>query len=138
MQKIITKNDDANTVIGKKIQILRKKKGIMQATLAKQLMISRPTLSIYESGKAIFSIDFLFEISEKLEVGFLDLIPDDYKKQIITSNENHDRYNLEDDIEFGLEMAIRHYLRLNKVKNDVLSEKTQKAILFIKSLSDKV
>lgn len=52
--------------VGKNIRILRKQKNITQDDLAKQLYVSRQTVSNYENGKSNPDIDMLVKIAEAL------------------------------------------------------------------------
>ncbi len=63
--------------VGKKIQKLRKQKGLTQEQLAEQLYVSRTAISKWESGRGYPSIDSLKEISKYFSVSLDDLLSSD-------------------------------------------------------------
>lgn len=80
----------------------------------------RPTLSLYESGKLNFSIDFLVLISKTLDVKFVDLLPDSLKPEYDENHTQSMKFDLDNDIKFTLELSLKHYLLLNKVDKTLL------------------
>jgi len=54
--------------IGKRIQKIRKEKGISQVALAERINISTPYLSDIENGKVGYSVTILMDITEALQV----------------------------------------------------------------------
>ncbi len=68
-----------------KLQELRKKKGLTQEELAKELFVSRTAISKWESGRGYPNIDSLKEISRFFGVSIDELICHD---EIITAAEN--------------------------------------------------
>ena len=57
-----------------KLQELRKKKGLTQEELAKELYVSRTAISKWESGKGYPNIDSLKEISKFFSVTIDELL----------------------------------------------------------------
>lgn len=55
-------------VIGARVAVLRKERGMTQVELAKRLGIPQPVLSRYERGKARLSAEMVLRIAEVLEV----------------------------------------------------------------------
>lgn len=110
--KFIYKNDDINKKIGKSIYNHRRKKGITQEEMAKLLGVSRTTLSFYENGIKKISLAQLYKIAEILGLNIQDLFVDDFV-------ENKYFGSIQLDVEFELEMAIKHFLIAhNKSWND--------------------
>ncbi|BDQ04566.1 MAG: hypothetical protein KatS3mg084_0084 [Candidatus Dojkabacteria bacterium] len=123
--------DSNNAKIGKNIQKIRQKKGLTQAELAKKLGLVRPTLSLYESGKLNFSIDFLVLIAKTLEVQFLDILPDQLKQQSKQTDVQHISYDLDSDIEFTLQLSLKQYLLRHKVEKTSIETIISEILTFI-------
>ncbi len=120
-----------NIQLGQKVQKIRRKKGFTQDALAKKLGIVRPTLSLYESGKLNFSIDFLVLISKTLDVKFFDLLPDSLKQAHEENKLQSPNFDLDNDIKFTLELSLRHYLLRNKVDKALLDDLILEILTFI-------
>ena len=74
-----------------KLQELRKKKGLTQEELAKELYVSRTAVSKWESGKGYPSIDSLKEISKFFSVTIDELLS---SEELITAAEDENRSNI--------------------------------------------
>ena len=74
-----------------KLQELRKKKGLTQEELAKELYVSRTAISKWESGRGYPSIDSLKEISKFFSVSIDDLLS---SEELITAAQNENRENI--------------------------------------------
>lgn len=85
----------------KKLQELRKKKGITQDELARDLYVSRTAISKWESGRGYPSIDSLKELSRYFSVSLDDLLSGD---EIISMAEKDQQKNSQRlrDLVFGL------------------------------------
>lgn len=81
-----------NLKIGKKILKLRKEKGMSQSDLAEQIDVSVKTISKWETGATIPSIDDLNKIAKKFDVSLDDLVMDN-KKMVKDSNEKNKSHN---------------------------------------------
>lgn len=123
--KFIQKNDDINKRIGKVIHNERRKKGITQQEMAHLLGISRTTLSFYENGIKKINLTNLQKISNILDINIISLFNDEnLEKNYLGS--------LLSDVEFELDMAIKHFLIANnKFKDD---KQTQEIIKKIKRI----
>lgn len=63
-------------VIGERLQTLRKQKGMSQTELASAISVSRQTVSQWETGQTIPSIDNLYILKDVLDVSFDQLLSD--------------------------------------------------------------
>ena len=75
-----------------KLQELRKKHGLTQEELAKELFVSRTAISKWELGKGYPSIDSLKEISRFFSVTIDDLLS---SEELITAASSENRSNHE-------------------------------------------
>ncbi len=71
--------------LGEKIQHYRKKKGLMQSELGELLFVTRQTVSLWEKGQTVPSIDNLIRLSEIFGVSIDHLVND---KEPIRDGEN--------------------------------------------------
>lgn len=69
-------NDELRKLIGKRIMGARTLRGVSQSELAKELSVSRCTISNLENGKSMVGADTLLEILEILDMGFEELLPE--------------------------------------------------------------
>ncbi|PHM48859.1 helix-turn-helix domain-containing protein [Xenorhabdus miraniensis] len=87
--------EDANLLVGRRIQTKRKELGITATALAKQLSISQQQLSRYERGTNRINIDHLVVISTILDTPiewfFEDCFPK-HKKEDNSVNKLADQY----------------------------------------------
>ena len=67
------------TDIGRNIRKWRSFRGKKQASLAKEIGISRVMMSRYENGKSSVSLEHLEAIAKSLAINILDLIAEDGK-----------------------------------------------------------
>ena len=74
-----------------KLQELRKKKGLTQEELAKELYVSRTAVSKWESGKGYPNIDSLKEISKFFSVTIDELLS---SEELITAAKDENRSNI--------------------------------------------
>ena len=74
-----------------KLQDLRKKKGLTQEELAKELYVSRTAISKWESGKGYPNIDSLKEISRFFSVTIDELLS---SEELITAAKDENRSNI--------------------------------------------
>ena len=70
-------------LIGQRIRLIRKEKGLTQEDLASILNTSQSTISAYESGKTLILTAFLYELASKLDVSADFLIGRSNTKKII-------------------------------------------------------
>ncbi len=63
--------------IGERIQMLRKNNGLSQEDLAKKLLVSRQTVSQWETDQTIPSVDNIYRLKEILNVSFDELMSDE-------------------------------------------------------------
>ncbi len=78
--------NDFKKLLGKRIQNIRKSKGLTQEKLAELINIETPSLSYLETGKYAPSIDTLQKLSEVLQVQpwefyYFSQISDEQKKE---------------------------------------------------------
>ena len=69
-------NDELRKLIGKRIMGARTLRGVSQSELAKELSVSRCTISNLENGKSMVGADTLLEMLEILDMGFDELLPE--------------------------------------------------------------
>ena len=86
---------DIKKAIGKKIQAIRKRRGVTQEKLAELIGIEVPSMSNLETGKYAPSIETIKKLSDVLQVRpyefyyFDDISADDMRHEIIQAlNEN--------------------------------------------------
>lgn len=72
---------DINRVIGKNLLLLRKSKKITQLELAEQLNYSDKTISKWETGESLPSIEILYNLSSFYGVTLDDLTKEDFSAQ---------------------------------------------------------
>jgi len=70
--------------LGEKIQYYRKKKGLMQSELGELLFVTRQTVSLWEKGQTVPSIDNLIRLSEIFGVTIDHLVND--KEDVLTDD----------------------------------------------------
>ena len=78
--------NDLKKLLGKRIQNIRKSRGLTQEKLAELINIETPSLSYLETGKYAPSIDTLQKLSEVLQVQpwefyYFSQISDEQKKE---------------------------------------------------------
>ncbi len=71
--------------ISERIQALRKEKGLSQEELAKKLLVSRQTVSQWETGQTVPSLDNIYRLKDIFEISFEKLMTAD----ATTSAEDH-------------------------------------------------
>lgn len=91
-------------LIGQKIKIIRKRKGLLQEDLANLIGLKVGTISKYEQGDRTPGINQLIDIAEALECNVNDLLP---------VNDGFYRATLEGFYEHGLDVYI-NWLKLSK------------------------
>ena len=74
--------------LSEKIMNLRKKNGWSQEELAERLDISRQSVSKWESGESIPTLEKLIRISEIFEVSTDYLLKDNFKEEKFDRNES--------------------------------------------------
>ncbi|CDG19263.1 MULTISPECIES: helix-turn-helix domain-containing protein [Xenorhabdus] len=86
--------EDANLLVGKRIQTKRKQLGITATALAKQIGISQQQLSRYETGANRINIAHLVRIARILNtpIGWFFLDCEENKKEDNTVNKLVDQY----------------------------------------------
>ncbi|MBE6756159.1 MAG: helix-turn-helix transcriptional regulator [Ruminococcaceae bacterium] len=73
--------------IGERIQMLRKNNGLSQEDLAKKLLVSRQTVSQWETDQTIPSVDNIYRLKEILNVSFDELMSDEKTEREETEEE---------------------------------------------------
>ncbi len=73
--------------IGNAMKELRKESGLTQQQLADQLMISRKSVSRWETGRNLPDLDLLIEIADFFQVGLRELLEGEIKKSVVGQNE---------------------------------------------------
>ena len=73
--------------IGERIQMLRKNNGLSQEDLAKKLLVSRQTVSQWETDQTIPSVDNIYRLKEILNVSFDELMSDEKAEKEETEKE---------------------------------------------------
>ena len=78
---------------GEKIQFYRRKLGLSQEELAKRMLLSRQTISLWEMDKTVPTLENLIRLKEILEVSLDDLLCEDrlskdIDNEIIVEGEN--------------------------------------------------
>lgn len=74
--------------IGEKIQFYRKKNGLSQEELGKQLLVSRQTISLWEMDKTLPTIDNFMRLKELFSVSMDELMSQSEPVEEITSQPN--------------------------------------------------
>ncbi|MBQ7292455.1 MAG: helix-turn-helix transcriptional regulator [Clostridia bacterium] len=67
--------------VGEKIQIFRKSKGMSQEDLAQRLLVSRQTVSLWETGKTLPTIDNLICLKNVFGMTLDDILCTDHKEE---------------------------------------------------------
>ena len=65
---------EKDRMLGEKIKEIREKEGLTQEEFAKEVFVSRTTVTKWETGKSLPSIDTLRLISEKYNVSIDELL----------------------------------------------------------------
>ena len=78
---------EINKQLGKRIQYLRKQKGLSQENLAEALNIATTSLSYIETGRGFMSLNTLENLAKALEVEPYEIF------QQVTINSNEEMYN---------------------------------------------
>ena len=79
--------------IGERIQILRKNNGLSQEDLAKKLLVSRQTVSQWETDQTIPSVDNIYRLKEILNVSFDELMSDEKTEKEETEEKTEEEKN---------------------------------------------
>ena len=69
--------------IGERILAIRKEKGLSQVELAKMLLVSRQTISQWETGQTVPSLDNIYRLRDILGISFDDLMTAEGKEPSI-------------------------------------------------------
>ena len=122
-------NKKFNIYLGKKIVEGRKRIGMRQLELAHRLGFSRIALSAYETGKAKMTVYQLVETAEIMGLSLNFFLP---KEALELSQKTPEySYDLEEDVEFVLELALRNYLHHKKVSKDLITEEVPQMLQII-------
>lgn len=73
--------------IGERIQMLRKNNNLSQEDLAKKILVSRQTVSQWETDQTIPSIDNIYRLKEILNVSFDEILSDEKNEKEETEEE---------------------------------------------------
>lgn len=82
--------------IGERIQMLRKNNGLSQEDLAKKLLVSRQTVSQWETDQTIPSVDNIYRLKEILNVSFDELMSDEKAEKEETEEKTEEEKTLEE------------------------------------------
>jgi len=82
--------------IGERIQMLRKNNGLSQEDLAKKLLVSRQTVSQWETDQTIPSVDNIYRLKEILNVSFDELMSDEKAEKVETEEKTEEEKPLEE------------------------------------------
>ena len=82
--------------IGERIQMLRKNNGLSQEDLAKKILVSRQTISQWETDQTIPSIDNIYRLKEILNVSFDELMSDEKTEKEETEEKTEEEKPLEE------------------------------------------
>ncbi len=66
-------------IIGRNVELLRKREKITKATFAAMVPVSRPQLNRIESGEADIRISMLMKLADALDTTIFDLLTDHYR-----------------------------------------------------------
>lgn len=124
MEKSYRNNKDLKLAIGSKLRKARIEAGYTQTTLAKELGLVHGAIGSYERGRLSISVQLLLELCVLLEKPITYFVVNKTEEQLIKKEKEQKkakqkRYNLDDNIEFTLEMSIRNYLRSRGFKGDL-------------------
>lgn len=115
---------EINKYIGRKIVDARKSEGITQQYLANFLGISRIAMSSYETGRTRVTVPNLAKLSKALGKPIEYFIGDLFEEIKEKKKSKTPKYNLEENVEFELEMSLKNYLKHKKMS----SEKSKQTI----------
>lgn len=96
--------------IGERIQMIRKNNGLSQEDLAKKILVSRQTISQWETDQTIPSIDNIYRLKEVLNVSFDEILSDDENEVVETEDrpiETYKSFSDEDEIKYMLNVATK-------------------------------
>ena len=68
--------------IGERILAIRKEKGLSQVELAKLLLVSRQTISQWETGQTVPSVDNIYRLRDILGISFDDLMTAEVREEV--------------------------------------------------------
>ncbi len=99
--------------IGERIQILRKNNGLSQEELAQKILVSRQTVSQWETDQTVPSVDNIYRLKEVLNVSFDELMSDEKAEKEETEEKTEEEKPLEeyentpewDELKFALNCA---------------------------------
>jgi transcriptional regulator with XRE-family HTH domain len=124
-------NKQFNKDLGQKIKSARYEYGMTQEELAGRLGFSRIALSTYESGRSKLTVYQLGQIASILQQPIEYFLPPKGETEFTSGNKKEFRYNLDEDVDFVLEQALKNYLlskRIKKSKLDFILQKTRKLL----------
>lgn len=122
-------NANFNLNIGEKLKKARIKKGLSQQEFGNLINCSHSTIGSYERGRLNISTKKLIKISEILEVPITYFIKEEEK--IKQQENNKEKYNLSDNIEFSMEMSIRTFLKAKNLSKEEINQKVINILEFI-------
>ena len=130
---------ELRTSVGQRIRQARIDKGYSQTELGEKLGITHAGVGSYERGRLRITLQFLIllcNILEKPIYYFVEEIDEAKRKYEEAENKKHEKYDLQEKVEFEVEMAIRNYLRLLGHK-DKIGEKVDNIVKYIATLESK-
>ena len=74
--------------VSEKIQYFRKKAGLSQEELGKRLLVSRQTVSLWETGQTLPTLDNLTRLREIFDVSIDELLLEDEDEKCENSDKN--------------------------------------------------
>lgn len=118
--------------IGARLKEARLKRGYSQDEIAEILHVSRSAVAYIETGKVNLSLESFMRICDAIDIPYSFFFKDKVKGDSIESETLSDtNYDLDDNLEFVLELAVRSYFK-PKVNPSILDELVRDTLELIK------
>lgn len=130
--------------IGIKLREARIQAGYSQQALGKELGLTHGAIGSYERGRLSMTIQLLLQYCEILKKPLSFFIGPEYEEELAKIDrqlqearaEAFKKYNLDENVEFSMEMSIRNYLKSKGIKDpDVFNEIVDRVMDYILDLT---
>src|SRR5688500_3582656 len=109
--------NEKSTQIGYKIRQARLDKGMSEGEVGKILGVTHACIGSYERGRLRVSVDLINEFSRILEKPLDYFFEPDPELEEKYKKKKKVTYDLDDNIDFAMQLSIKHYLFSKKVTN---------------------